>query len=68
MSGIFGKLRSGAEKVAGKIDETVDVQRIEMQIHSLKNQIEDQYQKLGQMTYESSVKIIDSEKFRVYVG
>ena len=56
MSGIFGKLRSGAEKVAGKVDESVDVQRIEMQIHSLKNQIEEQYQKLGQMTYENNLK------------
>jgi small-conductance mechanosensitive channel len=56
MSDIFGKLKSGAEKVAGKVDETVDVQRIEMQIHSLKNQIEEQYQKLGQMTYENNLK------------
>jgi len=56
MSGIFGKLRSGAEKVAGKVDESVDVQRIEMQIHSLKNQIEEQYQKLGQLTYENNLK------------
>ncbi len=56
MSDILGKLRSGAGKVAEKVDETVDIQRIEMQIHSLKNQLEDQYQKLGQMTYETSVK------------
>jgi hypothetical protein len=56
MSDIFGKLKSGAEKVAGKVDETVDVQRIGMQIHSLKNQIEEQYQKLGQMTYENNLK------------
>ena len=27
-----------------------------MQINSLKNQIEDQYQKLGQMTYDSNLK------------
>ncbi|MCJ7632176.1 zinc ribbon domain-containing protein [Candidatus Bathyarchaeota archaeon] len=56
MSDILGKLKSGAEKVAEKIDETVDVQRIQMQIHSLKNQIEEQYQKLGQMTYDSNLK------------
>ncbi|MCJ7635206.1 zinc-ribbon domain-containing protein [Candidatus Bathyarchaeota archaeon] len=56
MSDIFGKLKSGAGKVVGKVDETVDIKRIEMQIGSIKKQIEDQYQKLGQVTYDSKVK------------
>jgi len=56
MSDILGKLRSGAGKVAEKVDETVDIQRIEMQTRSLKSQLEEQYQKLGQVTYESSIK------------
>jgi hypothetical protein len=56
MSDILGKIKSGAGKIAEKADEAVDVKRIEMQMGSIKKQIEDQYQKLGQMTYESSVK------------
>jgi hypothetical protein len=56
MSGIFGKLRSGAEKIAKEADKTVDIKRIEMQISSINKQIEDQYQKLGQITYDSNIK------------
>ena len=56
MSDILGKLKSGAQKIAKEADRTVDIKRIEMQIGSIKKQIEDQYQILGQMTYDSNIK------------
>ncbi len=56
MSDIFGKIKSGAEKIAKEADEAVHIKRIEMQIGSIKKQIEGQFQKLGQMTYECNVK------------
>jgi small-conductance mechanosensitive channel len=56
MSDILAKLKSGAQKIAKEADITVDIKRIEMQISSIKKQIEDQYQILGQMTYDSNIK------------
>jgi small-conductance mechanosensitive channel len=56
LSDIFGKLKSGAGKVAHEADKTAHIQRIEMQIGSTKKQIEDQYQKLGEMIYEAKAK------------
>ena len=56
MSDIFGKIKSGAGKIANKADKAVDIKRIEMQIGPIKKEIEDQYHKLGQMTYDSNVK------------
>jgi small-conductance mechanosensitive channel len=56
MSDIFGRLKSGAQKIAKEADRTVDVKRIEMQIGSIKKEIEAQYQILGQMTYDSNIK------------
>ena len=55
MSDFFGKIRSGAEKVAREADEFAHVKRIEMEIGSIKKQVEDNYKKLGEMTYRSSV-------------
>jgi hypothetical protein len=56
VSDILGKLRSGAEKIAKEADKAAHIKRIEWQIGSIKKQIEDQYQKLGQMTYNSNIK------------
>ena len=56
MSDIFGKLKSGAERIAGEAEETVRVKRIEMQIGSIKNQIDDQYKALGKIIYDGKLK------------
>jgi hypothetical protein len=55
MSDIFGKLRSGAEKVVKEADRVTHIKRVELEIGSIKKQIEDQEQKLGEMVYKSSV-------------
>jgi len=55
MSDVWGKLKSGAGKVAKEADKAAHIKRIEMQIGSIKKQVEDQYQKLGQMTFNSNV-------------
>jgi hypothetical protein len=55
MSDIFGKLKSGAEKVAKEADRITHIKRVELEIGSIKKQIEDQEQKLGEMVYKSSV-------------
>ena len=55
MSDILGRIKSGAGKVAKEADKAVDIKRIEMQIGTYQNQIEDEYQKLGKMTYDSKV-------------
>ena len=56
MSDFLGKLKGGAQKIVKEADKTVDIKRIEMQIGSIKKQIEEQYQILGQMTYDSNIK------------
>jgi hypothetical protein len=56
MSSIFGKLKSDAGRVVKEADKTVEIKRLEMQIGPIKKQIEEQYQKLGQMTYDSNLK------------
>jgi predicted nucleic acid-binding Zn-ribbon protein len=55
MSDIFGKIKSGAGKVAKDADRVAHVKRIELDIGSVKKQIEDQYKKLGETTYKSNV-------------
>ncbi len=55
MSDIFGKIKSGAGKVAKGADRVAHVKRIELDIGSIKKQIEDHYNKLGEMAYKSSV-------------
>jgi regulator of replication initiation timing len=55
MSDILKKIKSEAGKVAKGADKAVDIKRIEMQIGSIKKKVEEEYQKLGQMTYETTV-------------
>lgn len=55
MSNIFGKLKSGAGKVAQEAKEAAQVKKIELDIGGLKKQIETQYHQLGEMTYHSSI-------------
>jgi hypothetical protein len=55
MSNIFGKLRSGAGKVAHEAEKATQVKRIELDIGGLKKQIETQYHQLGEMTYQSLI-------------
>ena len=55
MSDIFGKLKSGASKAAKEAEKAAKVQRIELDIGGLKRKIEDNYHKLGEMTYNTSV-------------
>jgi ribosomal protein L40E len=55
MSNIFGKLKSGAGKVAQEAKEAAQVKKIELDIGGLKKQIETQYHQLGEMTYQSSI-------------
>jgi hypothetical protein len=56
LSDIFGKLKTGAGKVAHEADKTAHIKRIEMQIGSINKQIENHYTKLGEMIYDSKVK------------
>lgn len=53
MSDIFGRLKSGAGKVAKEADKAAHVKRIEFDIGGLKKQIEGLYTKLGELTYKS---------------
>jgi hypothetical protein len=53
MSDIFGKIRSGAENLAKGADKLAHVERMQLEIRSIKKQVEDNYQKLGEMTYKS---------------
>jgi DNA repair exonuclease SbcCD ATPase subunit len=55
MSDIFGKLKSGAGKVAKEADRIAHVKRIEIDIGSLEKHVRENYQKLGEMFYRSSV-------------
>jgi hypothetical protein len=54
MSDFFEKIRSGAGKVAKEADQFAHVKRIELEIGSIKKQVEDNYKKLGEMTYRSN--------------
>ena len=56
MSGIFGKLKSGAGKVAHGAEKLAHVKRIEGDIGNIRKQIDEQYHKIGEMTYNSKVK------------
>jgi hypothetical protein len=55
MSNIFGKLKTGAGKVAQEAKDVAQVKKIELDIGGLKKQIETQYQQLGEMAYQSSI-------------
>ena len=53
MSDILGKMRSGAGKVAFEADKVTHVKRIELNIAQHKKLVEDNYQKLAELTYRS---------------
>jgi len=55
MSDFFGKLRSGAGKVAFEADKSMRANRIQSEIGQLKRQMEALYMKLGEMTYHRYV-------------
>ena len=54
MSDILGRIKTGAEKAVKEADRVAHVKPIELDISSIKNQIEDQYKKLGEIAYKSS--------------
>ncbi len=51
MSGFFDKVKSGAGKVAFEADKVADGKKVQFDIGGLKKQIEQQYTKLGEMSY-----------------
>ncbi len=51
MSDFFGKLRSGAGKVAFEADKMNRVSHAKGELEKLKNQVQAQYSKLGEMYY-----------------
>ena len=55
MSDIFGKLKSGAGKVAFEADKMARVNRVQGEIGNLKKQMDSQYMRLGDLTYRSFV-------------
>ena len=55
MSDILGRIKSGAGKVAKEADKAVDIKRIEMQISSINRQLQEEYEKLGQIVYEKNL-------------
>jgi hypothetical protein len=52
MSGFFDKVKSGAGKVAFEADKAADAKKVQFDIGGLKKQIEQQYTKIGEMTYK----------------
>ena len=62
LSDIFKKIRSGAGKVAKEADRAVDIKRIELQISSLRKQIEEEYHNLGKMVYEGSLTLEETDE------
>jgi len=51
MSDFFGKLKSGAEKVAFEAEKMTKMTRSKNELENLKNQLRDQFAKLGQAYY-----------------
>jgi hypothetical protein len=51
MSDFFGKLKSGAEKVAFEADKMNRLNRAKSDLEKIKNQVQAQYMKLGEMYY-----------------
>jgi len=51
MSDFFGKLKSGAEKVAFEAEKMNRLNRTKGELEKIKNQIQAQYSKLGEMYY-----------------
>ena len=61
MSDIFKKIRSGAGKVAKEADKAVDIKRIELQIASIKKEIEEEFGKLGRIIYENDLTVEEND-------
>jgi len=55
MSGIFGKIVDAGGKAAHDAERAAHVKKIEVDIGGIRKQIEDQYTKLGELTYKSKV-------------
>jgi hypothetical protein len=51
MSDFFGKLKSGAEKVAFEADKMTRLNRAKSELEKVKGQIQAQYMKLGEMYF-----------------
>ncbi len=51
MSDFFGRLKSGAEKVAFEADKMTHLNRAKGELEKIKSQIQSQYSKLGEMYY-----------------
>jgi len=56
MSGIFDRLKSGAGDVAHKAEKMARIRRLEGDISEIKKQVDEEYHKIGEMTYKSKVK------------
>ena len=55
MSGIFDRLKSGAGDVAHKAEKMARIRRLEGDMGDLKKEIDEQYSKIGEITYKSKV-------------
>jgi hypothetical protein len=55
MADFFGKLKSGAGKVAFEADKMAKVNRAQGELARLKQQVESLFAKLGEATYEQFV-------------
>ena len=55
MSDFFGRLKSGAEKVAFEADKMTRLNRAKGELEKIKNQIQVQFTKLGEMYYTQRV-------------
>ncbi len=55
MSDIFGRLKSGAGKVAFETEKMARVNRIQGEIGNIKRQTDSHYMRLGDLTYRSFV-------------
>ena len=61
MSDILKKIRSGAGKVAKEADKAVDIKRIELQIASIRKQMEQEFEKLGRVVYENDLTVEEND-------
>ena len=56
MPDLFGKIKTGANKVAFEADKLARLNRAQGEADKLKNQINSQYLKLGETVYEKFSK------------
>jgi peptidoglycan hydrolase CwlO-like protein len=59
MSDFFGKLKSGAGKVAFEAEKMARVNKAQSELGTIKRQIEAQYTKLGEMVYQQHLNPAD---------